>query len=81
MKAMMRLRTIWTSPIRLIVMVLVGIAILAAAFVTLAVVLPLLLIGGIILHFYVRRQLRKVQPRSQSSDRVIDVEYTVVDRP
>jgi hypothetical protein len=79
MKAMMRLRTFWTSPIKLIVMILVGLAILAAAFVTLAVVLPLLLIGGIVLHFYIRRQLRRARP--PSANRVIDVEYTVVDRP
>jgi Flp pilus assembly protein TadB len=79
MRAMMRLKTLWTSPIRLIVMVLVGLAILAAAFVTLAVVLPLLLIGGAILHFYVRRQLRRARP--SASKHVIDVEYRVVDRP
>jgi hypothetical protein len=79
MKALMRLQTFSTSPIRLIFTVLVGLAILAAAFVTLAVLLPLLLIGGVILHLYVRRQLRRA--RRPSSKHVIDVEYTVVDRP
>jgi hypothetical protein len=79
MKAMMRLQTVWTHPIRLMVMVLVGLAILAAAFVTLTVVLPLLLIGGAILHFYVRRRLRRA--RRSPSKHVIDVEYTVIDRP
>jgi hypothetical protein len=78
LKDMMRSRNPWTSPIRLIVLALVGLALFAAAFVTLAVVLPLILIGGIALRFYLRRQMRRA--RQHSPERVIDVEYTVVDR-
>jgi hypothetical protein len=78
LKAMMRSSYSWTSPIKLIVWVLLSLALLAAAFVAFAVVLPLILIGGIALHFYLRRQLRRA--RQRPSERVIDVEYTVIDR-
>ncbi|MCB5177761.1 hypothetical protein [Microvirga lenta] len=76
--AMTKTYPFWTSPIRMIVLVLLGLALLAFAFFTLAVLLPIAVIGGIALHFYLRHRLRKAQRRGQ--DGVIEVEYTVVDR-
>jgi hypothetical protein len=46
--------------------------------VSLFIVLPVMLIGGVALHFYLRRRLR--QARQRSWDGVIDAEYTVVER-
>ena len=64
--------------IRLASLVLAGAALLAILVVGLFVVLPVMLIGGIALHFYLRRRLR--QARQRSWDGVIDAEYTVVER-
>ena len=52
---------------------------LAILVVGLFFVLPLMLIGGIALHFYLRRRLR--QARQRSWDGAIDAEYTVIERP
>ena len=69
---------VWAPMMRLAGLFLAGAALLAIMLVGLFVVLPVMLIGGIALHFYLRRRLR--QARQRSWDGVIDAEYTVVER-
>jgi Flp pilus assembly protein TadB len=71
-------RRIWAPMMRLAGLLLAGAALLAILVVGLFFVLPVMLIGGIALHFYLRRQLR--QARQRSWDGMIDAEYTVVER-
>lgn len=83
---MFKLYPLWGSPIRMIVLVLASLALMAFAFFTLAILLPIALVAGIALHFYVRHRLRKAQrqaprqPQKPSQDNVIEVEYTVIER-
>ena len=63
---------------RLAGLLLAGVALLAILVVGLFLVLPIMLIGGIVLYFYLRRRLRSARQRSW--DGVIDAEYTVVER-
>jgi Flp pilus assembly protein TadB len=63
---------------RLAGLLLAGAALLAILVVGLFLVLPIMLIGGIALYFYLRRRLRPARQRSW--DGVIDAEYTVVER-
>jgi len=83
---MFRSSPLWGSPIRTILLVLVGLALMAFAFFTLAILLPIALVAGIVLHFYLRRRLRQAQrqarshPRGPAQDGVIEVEYTVIER-
>ncbi|MGO4524149.1 hypothetical protein AB4097_04720 [Microvirga sp. 2MCAF35] len=65
--------------VRLLAVAAAGIAILAIVLVGLFIVLPLLLAGGVALHFYLRRRVRRTQTRPQP-DGIIDAEYTVVER-
>lgn len=67
----------WRSTARLAILISVALAILALAFTTLIVVLPLALVGGIALHFYLRRKFRR--PSQHFSQRIIEAEYTVVE--
>ncbi|MGF9764142.1 hypothetical protein AAII07_54470 [Microvirga sp. 0TCS3.31] len=73
---------IWGLIMRLAGLFLAGVALLAILVVGLVVglffVLPLMLIGGIALYFYLRRRLR--QARQRSWDGAIDAEYTVIER-
>jgi hypothetical protein len=64
---------------RLAGLLLAGAALLAAIVVGLFVVLPIMLVGGIALSFYLRRRLRWAQ-RRQPEDGVIDAEYTIIER-
>ncbi len=86
LKAMYKLYPLWGSPIRMILLVLAGLATVAFAFFTLAVLLPIALVAGIALHFYVRHRLRKAQrqtprqPQRSAQGDVIEVEYTVIER-
>lgn len=57
---------------------LAGVALLALLAIGLFIVLPVMLIGGLAVHFYLRPRLR--QARQSSWDGVIDAEYTVVER-
>jgi Flp pilus assembly protein TadB len=76
---MIRSRYFWHAMARFAMLLAAALAMLAIAFTALIVVLPLALIGGIGLHFYLRRRLRR---RSWgSSGQVIETEYTVIDRP
>jgi Flp pilus assembly protein TadB len=63
---------------RLAGLFLAGVALLAIMLVGLFIVLPVMLIGGIALSFYVRRRLRRPQRRQSGGD-VIDAEYTVIE--
>ena len=63
---------------RLAGLLLAGTALLAILVVGLFFVLPVMLLGGIALYYYLRRRLRQAQQRSW--DGVINVEYTVVER-
>lgn len=69
---------IWAPLLRLAGLLLAGAALLAIMLVSLFLVLPVMLIGGVALHFYLRRRLR--QARQRSWEGVIDAEYTVVER-
>ncbi|PVE24124.1 hypothetical protein DC522_12605 [Microvirga sp. KLBC 81] len=69
----------WTALIRLAVLTAAGLALLALILIGLLIVLPLVLVGGVALLFYVRRRLRQAQSRRHPRDGVIDAEYTVVD--
>lgn len=86
LKAMYKLYPLWGSPIRMIFLVLAGLAAVAFAFFTLAVLLPIALVAGIALHFFVRHRLRKAQrqaahqPQRPARSDVIEVEYTVIER-
>lgn len=79
---MNKLYPLWASPIRTILLVLLGLALMAFAFFTLAILLPIALVGGIALHFYLRHRMRKAmrQGRPNGQNDVIEVEYTVVQR-
>ncbi len=68
---------IWGLIMRLAGLFLAGVALLAILVVGLFFVLPVMLIGGIALHFYLRRCLR--QARQRSWDGAIDAEYTVIE--
>jgi len=59
-------------------LLLAGAVLLAVILVGLLVVLPIMLVGGIALSFYLRRRLRRAQ-RKQPQDGVIDAEYTVIE--
>ena len=69
---------IWGLIMRLAGLILAGVALLAILVVGLFFVLPLMLIGGSALRFYLRRRLR--QARQRSWDGAIDAEYTVIER-
>lgn len=69
---------VWGLMMRLAGLLLVGAIFLAVILVGLLVVLPIMLIGGIALSFYLRRRLRQAQ-RKQPRDGVIDAEYTVIE--
>jgi Flp pilus assembly protein TadB len=70
---------VWSLMIRLAGLLLAGAVLLAVVLVGLFVVLPIMLVGGIALSFYLRRRLRRAQ-RRQPEDGVIDAEYTVIER-
>ncbi|KFG66547.1 hypothetical protein [Microvirga sp. BSC39] len=67
----------WGGFTRLIVLACAAAALLAVLPIGLFVVLPLMLAGGIALHFYLRRRMRQAQQRPK--DGVIDAEYTIVE--
>ncbi len=69
---------IWGLIMRLAGLFLAGVALLAILVVGLFFVLPVMLLGGIALYFYLRRRLR--QARQRSWDGAIDAEYTVIER-
>jgi uncharacterized membrane protein len=69
---------VWGSMMRLAGLILAGAVLLAVVLVGLLVVLPIMLVGGIALSFYLRRRLRQAQ-RKQPRDGVIDAEYTVIE--
>jgi hypothetical protein len=76
----MRSRRFWETTIRLAVLISFGLAILLVAFTALLALLPIALVGGRVLHLYVQRRLRQARRQYPPPDRVIDGEYTVVDR-
>ena len=68
---------LWSALLRLAMFITAALALLAITLIGMFIVLPLLLFGGIALHFYLRYQTRQSQRRS--ADSVIDAEYTVID--
>jgi hypothetical protein len=60
-----------------------GFALIAMFLIGLFVIFPLMLAGGAALYFYLRRRIRRAQPRSHAQSRpkddVIDVDYTVIE--
>ncbi|ANY77364.1 hypothetical protein BB934_03270 [Microvirga ossetica] len=69
---------VWAPMMRLAGLFLAGAVLLTIMLVGLFIVLPVMLIGGIALSFYLRRRLRRAQ-RRQPEDGVIDAEYTVIE--
>jgi uncharacterized membrane protein len=69
---------VWGSMMRLSGLILAGAVLLAVVLVGLLVVLPIMLVGGIALSFYLRRRLRQAR-RQQPRDGVIDAKYTVIE--
>lgn len=69
---------VWGSMMRLAGLILAGAVLLAVVLVGLLVVLPIMLVGGIALSFYLWRRLRQAQ-RQQPQDGVIDAEYTIIE--
>ena len=65
--------------LRLSGLLLAGAVLLTVILIGLFVVVPIMLVGGIALSFYLRRRLRRAQ-RRPPGDGVIDVEYTVIER-
>ncbi len=59
--AMTGLGRVWTPMMRLAGLLLAGAVLLAVIFIGLFIVLPVMLIGGIALSFYLRRRLRRAQ--------------------
>jgi len=74
----------WGTMIKLAIFVSAALALLAVTLIGLFIILPVMLAGGIALHFYLRRKLRQSQRsqarRGQHHDGVIDAEYTVIER-
>jgi Flp pilus assembly protein TadB len=73
----------WGWMIRLAGLFLAGAVLLAVMLVGLFLVLPVMLIGGVALSFYVRRKLRRAQRQQpqgrQPQNGVIDAEYTIIE--
>ena len=67
----------WGVLLRLAMLISAALALLSITLVGSFVVLPLLIGGGIALHFYLRHRLR--QARRRPADGVIEAEYTIVD--
>ena len=82
----------WNTLIRFGGLIVAVAAVAAMALVGLFVILPLMVVGGIALHFYIRRRLRQARQFQQQQQRsarssgppgdgdVIDAEYTIIDR-
>jgi Flp pilus assembly protein TadB len=64
--------------VRLALLIAVGLAMLALFIIGFFVIVPVMLIGGLVSYFYLRRRLRKAQ--QSTPDGVIDAEYTVIER-
>ncbi|WP_230532791.1 hypothetical protein [Microvirga roseola] len=81
----LRSQRFWSLAFRLALLVSLGLAVLLVAFTAFFILLPIVLIGGLGLHLYLRRKLRQAQARHparrpSSADLVIEAEYTVVER-
>jgi hypothetical protein len=80
------LQGFWASAIRLAVGISLGLALLFVAFTAFVFVLPLVLAGGLALHFYLRRKLRQAREEARrhaphaATATVIEGEYTVIER-
>lgn len=62
--------------LRLAVLAAFAIAVLVAAFTAFFVLLPLAVLAGLALRFYLKRKIRRPAPAAD----VIEVEYTVIER-
>lgn len=72
----------WAVAARAAILIVSVVIVAVAAFTALVVVIPLALVAGLALHFYIRRRLRQAaQRRTPSEGPVIEGEYVVVDRP
>jgi Flp pilus assembly protein TadB len=70
---------LWGAMIKLALLITTVAIVLAIALIGLFIVLPLLLVGGVALHVYLRYRLRHVQRRKPKDD-VIDAEYKIIER-
>lgn len=65
--------------IKCVLLILAAAALLAIMLIGLFIGLPVMVVGGIALSFYLRRRLRQTQQRRQRRDGVINAEYIVIE--
>lgn len=70
--------SLWSTMIKLALLVLSAAIVLAVTLIGLFIVLPLMLAGGVALSFYLRRRARQARRAPPEND-VIDAEYTVIE--
>ena len=82
-------RPFWIVVLRLSLLVAAAIAVLAVLVTTLVIVVPVLVLGGLGLHLFLRRRLGRTprpskpfdqRDRTYSRGETIEVEYTVIER-
>ncbi len=73
----LRIPGFWPLALRLVLISLVMLAILVTALTAFLILLPIAVIGGVALTFYVRRRLRRAAARHPA---VIEADYTVIER-
>jgi uncharacterized membrane protein len=77
---MMNPNRFWSIMLKLALLTALVLAILLVAFAMFLVVLPVVLLGGLALHLYLRRKLRHMRRQASSGRVVIDAEYTVIEK-
>ncbi len=71
----------WAIAARAAILIVSLVIVAVVAFTALVVVIPLALVGGLALHFYIRRKLRQAaRRRTPSAGLVIEGDYIVVDK-
>jgi hypothetical protein len=82
-------RPFWSVVLRLSLLAAAAVAALAFLVATLVVVVPVLVLGGLALHLFLRRRLSRAprpstafeqKDRTYSGGETIEVEYTVIER-
>jgi hypothetical protein len=80
LRPMMNPKRFWSTMLKLALLAALILTIFLIAFATFLVVLPFVLLGGLVLHLYLRRKLRHLRRQASSGRVVIDAEYTVIEK-